>query len=130
MPSPVAERVLDRLEEVGLINDADFAGMWVRGQQRRMTSTRAMRRELRAKGVDAEIIDEAMPEASADYDAALALARKKMRTMGSLEPHVRYRRLAGALARRGFAPGLCHAVVKEVTGAATEGEAEAGGEDW
>lgn len=126
VPDEIAARVLDRFEDVGLINDADFAGMWVRGQQRRMTSARAMRRELHAKGVDAAIIDEAMPDQDADYTAALALARKKMRTMASLEPHVRYRRLAGALARRGFAPGLCHRVVKEVAGA----EAEVGGEDW
>jgi len=126
VPDEVAAHVLDRFEEVGLIDDAEFAGLWVQGQQRRMTSARAMRRELHAKGVDAAIIAEAMPDAEADYAAALALARKKMRTMGALEPRVRDRRLAGALARRGFASGLCHRVVTEVTGAASEGS----GEDW
>lgn len=117
VPDEVIDEVLDRLTEVGLVDDAQFAGLWVEGQQRRMKSTRALRQELRAKGVDAEVIDEALSETSddADYEAALALARKKMRTMGSLEPQVRYRRLAGALARRGFAPGLCHRVVSEVT---------------
>ena len=116
----MAGAVLDRFEEVGLIDDAAFAALWVQGRRQRMTSARAMRRELHAKGVDAAVIAEAMPDAEADYEAALALARKKIRTMGGLEPQVRYRRLAGALARRGFAPGLSHRVVTEVTGAASE----------
>ncbi len=99
----------------------------VEGQQRRMKSTRALKQELRLKGVDAEVVDEALAETAddADYQAASALARKKVRTMGALEPHVRYRRLAGALARRGFAPGLCHRVVSEVTeGVDDEGDRE------
>ncbi|MDO5535394.1 MAG: regulatory protein RecX [Propionibacteriaceae bacterium] len=117
VPEAIIESVLDRFEEVGLVDDAQFAGLWVEGQQRRMRSTRALKQELRLKGVDAEVIDEALAQTDdeADYRAALALAQKKVRTMGSLEPHVRYRRLAGALARRGFSPGLCHRVVSEVT---------------
>ena len=117
VPEAIIEAVLDRFEEVGLVDDAQFAGLWVEGQQRRMKSTRALKQELRLKGVDAEVVDEALSGTAddADYRAALALAQKKVRTMGALEPHVRYRRLAGALARRGFAPGLCHRVVSEVT---------------
>ena len=117
VPAEIIETVLDRFEEVGLVDDAQFAGLWVEGQQRRMRSTRALRQELRLKGVEAEVIDEALAEAAhdADYQAALALAQKKVRSMGGLEPQVRYRRLAGALARRGFAPGLSHRVVSEVT---------------
>ena len=116
VPEAIIEAVLDRFEEAGLVDDAQFAGLWVEGQQRRMKSTRALRQELRLKGVDSEVIDEALAETAddADYQAALALAQKKMRSMGGLEPHVRYRRLAGALARRGFAPGLCHRVLSEV----------------
>ncbi len=127
VPAETIESVLDRFEEVGLVDDATFAGLWVEGQQRRMKSTRALKQELRLKGVDAEVVDEALAETAddADYRAASALARKKVRTMGALEPHVRYRRLAGALARRGFAPGLCDRVVSEVTeGVDDEGDRE------
>ena len=116
VPGEVAEGVLDRFTEVGLIDDAQFASLWVEGQQRRRKSTRALKQELRAKGVDTEVIDEALAgtDDDSDHAAALALAQKKVRSMGNLEPHVRYRRLAGALARRGFSPGLCHRVVSEV----------------
>ncbi|HHU39843.1 MAG TPA: regulatory protein RecX [Propionibacterium sp.] len=123
VPAEIIASVLDRFEEVGLVDDAQFAGLWVEGQQRRLKSTRALRQELRLKGVDSEVIDEALAETAddADYRAALALAQKKVRSMGNLEPQVRYRRLAGALARRGFAPGLSHRVVSEVTEEAADG---------
>ncbi|MDN5571912.1 MAG: recombination regulator RecX [Propionibacteriaceae bacterium] len=119
VPDEITAGVLDRFEEVGLVDDAQFASLWVEGQQRRMKSARALKQELRLKGVDAEVIGEALADTDddADYEAALALAQKKMRTLGNVEPQVRYRRLAGALARRGFSPGLSHRVVSEVTDA-------------
>ena len=125
VPDDIAGAVLDRFEEVGLVDDAQFAGLWVEGQQRRMKSTRALRQELRLKGVDAEVIDEALADTAddAEYQAALALAQKKARSMERLEPQVRYRRLAGALGRRGFAPGLCHRVIAEVTEPIDDGAA-------
>ena len=54
------------------------------------------------------------PRVTAAWIIALAFAQKKVRSMSGLEPQVRYRRLGGALARRGFAPGLCHRVISEV----------------
>lgn len=117
VPDEIIVEVLDRFEDVGLVDDTQFAALWVEGQQRRMKSGRVLRQELRRKGVDDEVITEALeltPD-DADYQAALTFATKRVRSMSGLEPAVRYRRLAGALARRGFAPGLCHRVVSEVT---------------
>ena len=52
VPDEVALRVLDRFEEVGLIDDRVFARMWVESRQRgRNLSGRALRSELRRKGV-------------------------------------------------------------------------------
>ncbi|WP_431830678.1 regulatory protein RecX [Propioniciclava flava] len=121
VPEAVIAEVLDRFEDVGLVDDAQFAALWVEGQQRRMKSGRVLRQELRRKGVSDDVITEALDETAddADYTAALAFAQKRARSMTGLTPEVRYRRLAGALARRGFAPGLCHRVVHEVT---AEGE--------
>ena len=51
---------------------------------------------------------------SDEREAAEALARKKVRTMARLEPHVRRRRLAGALARRGFGSDVVSDVLREV----------------
>lgn len=119
VPDQVAHRVLDRMEEVGLVDDARFADAWVRSrQQRRGMSALALRRELNRKGVDPDLTDAALDQVDPDdeYTAALALAEKKFRTMGGLQPDVAKRRLAGALARRGFGSGLVWRVVREVLG--------------
>ena len=65
-PDDVSARVLDRLTDVGLIDDADFADQWVRS--RRVNAgkgKRALAAELRTKGIDDELIAEAV----ADVDA-------------------------------------------------------------
>lgn len=116
VPDDIATIALDRFTELGLINDESFAASWVEGQQRRMKSSRALRQELAIKGVDVETIDEALAEADpdAELDAALALARKRARATRGLAGPVRYRRMAGALARRGFSGDMTHRAVKQV----------------
>lgn len=127
VPQDAADQVLGRMTEVGLIDDAAFAAMWVESrQQRRHLSKRALREELRRKGVDRDEVDSALEQVDGDDEraAALALAQKKIRGMGRLEPHVRRRRLAGALARRGFGPPIVSDVLSEVLGdtAGSDGE--------
>jgi regulatory protein len=119
VPLEVAEQVLDRLEAVGLVNDAAFAEAWVGSrQQRRHLSRPALRRELQAKGVDCDQIDAALD--SVDFDDELAAARKLARrrhaTIAELPYPVRYRRLAGALSRRGFGSTIITQVLREVLG--------------
>src|SRR5215207_9151725 len=74
VPPDVADHVLDRLQEVGLVNDAAFAQAWVESrQQRRHLSRPALRRELQGKGVDRNQIDAALE--SVDFGDELAAAR-------------------------------------------------------
>ena len=119
VPPKVAEQVLDRLQAVGLINDAAFAAAWVGSrQQRRHLSRPALRRELQAKGVDREQIDAALE--SVDYGDELAaareLAQRRHAAITELPYPVRYRRLAGLLSRRGFGSGIVTQVLREVLG--------------
>lgn len=109
VPAEVAARVLDRLEDVGLVNDQAFTEDWVQSrQQRRHLSRSALRRELQAKGIDRELIDATLATVNADDEltAARKLAAKKAATMDGFDPLVRQRRLAGMLARRGFSSGV------------------------
>ncbi|MGI8457066.1 MAG: regulatory protein RecX [Propionibacteriaceae bacterium] len=125
----VASSVLDRMSEVGLVDDAAFANDWVESRQsRRHLSSRVLRQELMTKGVDRDEIDAALEQVSpeAEYDAALALAEKKIRSMSGLEPAVRRRRLAGALARRGFNSGVTARVLSEVLSGHPEDDVEPG----
>ena len=117
VPDEVAAAVLDRMEAVGLVDDEAFARDWVASrQQRRHLSKSALRRELQTKGVDRERIEEAVSEVASDdeAEAALALATKKLRSMAGLERDVQYRRLAGALARRGFSGSVTSTVLSRV----------------
>jgi regulatory protein len=117
VPEQTAAEVLDRFEEVGLVDDAAFAESWVRSRQsRRHLSKRVLRQELVRKGVERENIDNALEQIDPDdeYAAARDLAAKKYRTMAGLDRAVAYRRLAGALGRRGFGPGTVSRVLAEV----------------
>lgn len=117
VPEEAAEAVLDRFTELRLIDDAAYAQAWAEGLQRRQKSKRVLAQELRRKGVDDEIIDEALEgiDDADEYAAALALARKKAAAMRDLEPQVRNRRLAGALARRGFSSAVVYRAIREAT---------------
>jgi len=117
VPEAVAHQVLNRMEEVGLVDDAAFAREWVESrQQRRQLSRRALRHELQTKGVDREQIENALStvDRSDELVAALALAERKIRSMAGLTREVQYRRLAGALARRGFSGGVTGQVISQV----------------
>lgn len=123
VPEDVAEQVLDRFDEVGLIDDAAYAQMLVRSRQStRGLARRALAHELRRRGVDGEIAEDALAQVTDEDEAEAArrLVEKKLRTMGGLEPPVRRRRLAGALARKGYSSGVALRVI---------GEALAGEED-
>lgn len=115
-PEDVAAEVLDRLEEVGLIDDAAFAESWVEIRQRdRGLSRRALARELRTRGVAREVVEEAVAqvEPEAEEAAARALVGRKLPATRGLDRDVRTRRLVGLLARRGYGEGVAFRVVRE-----------------
>ena len=117
VPDEIAAAVLDRLEDVGLIDDGAFAQSWVESrQQRRHLSRSALRRELQTKGVDREQVEAALASVDSEDEltAARTLAAKKVSSMHGLDRVVRERRLAGVLARRGFGSGIVTTVLGEL----------------
>ncbi|MFG2409472.1 recombination regulator RecX [Streptomyces brevispora] len=127
IPDEAAEEVLSRFEDVGLINDAAFADAWVESRHHgRGLARRALVRELRTKGVDAAVIDEAVGQLDPDQEEATAreLVARKLRSTRGLDRDKRLRRLAGMLARKGYGEGLALRVVRqalEEEGEDTEG---------
>ena len=120
VPDELAERLLDRFTEVGLVDDAAFARSWVESRQRsRGLARRALAQELRRKGVDDETAREALDEVDPDDEEAAAreLVRKKLRSMRGVDPTTATRRLVGMLGRKGYSPGLSFAVVRGELGA-------------
>jgi regulatory protein len=121
IPEDVAEAVLDRFEEVRLIDDADFADMWVRSRsQSRKLAKGALRRELSDKGIDPDTAAAALEQLSdADEEAAArVLVERKLRPGTDLSDRAERdkmtRRLASMLARKGYQPAQAFRVVGEV----------------
>lgn len=120
VPAEAAETVLDRLTAVGLIDDAAFADAWVATRQRgRGLARRALREELRRRGVDRATAETALAQVDQEDEKAAAreLVTRRLPGLGGLPPPVQYRRLAGVLGRRGYPAGLAEQVIKEVLGA-------------
>jgi regulatory protein len=121
VPDEVAGPLLDRFEEVGLVDDEAFARSWVDSRQRtRGLAKRALAQELRRKGVDDETAREVLAEVDPGDEeaAARALVRKKLRSLRGVDDTVAARRLAGMLARKGYSSGLAYSVVKDELAAA------------
>lgn len=122
VPADIAEETLESFIAADLVNDARFAGMFVRSKfAQKATSRRVLARELQEKGISAEIAQEALTQISdeAELEAAIDFAQRRARTMTNLAPEVARRRLYGALARRGYNPdqvrqALCAAGIETV----------------
>lgn len=100
----VIDSVLEQLREWRYVDDEDFAQRWIENRsQHRPRGARLLTQELRAKGVDPEVVSRTIEEAELDETAqAMEAARKRWQQLASLEPDVRERRLIGFLQRRGF----------------------------
>ncbi|MCZ9308482.1 regulatory protein RecX [Corynebacterium uberis] len=113
-PEPVIDKVLAQLEESRLIDDRTFAQEWVRQRRnRRGKSTRMLDVELEKKGISATVRREVLADIDDEDEQRLAaeVAAKKARSLTT--PPADYaqrtkalRRIAGALARRGFSESV------------------------
>lgn len=109
IPEEIAEPLLTRFEEAGLINDENFANAVVSSRQNtRGLSKSAIIRELRTKGVADEIIQQATQELDfeTEFATALQITERRLRSMQSLAPEVRQRRLIGFLQRKGYSSAI------------------------
>jgi len=121
-PDEVTQAVLRRLEAVGLIDDENFAGQWVRSRQANAgKGKRALAAELRGKGVDDELIATALEgiDASAERVRAEQLVERRLRreVLGDGDDMKVTRRLVGMLARRGYSQSMAVAVVTDALAA-------------
>lgn len=122
-PDDVAADVLDRYEQVGLVDDEAYAQTFVRSKQAgRGLARRALAHELRKKGVDEEIAHAVLDEVDPEDERARAheLVAKKLRSMHGLDRAVQTRRLAGMLGRKGYGPEVSRLVITEALDAQPE----------
>jgi regulatory protein len=117
----LVESAIERLTELGMLDDLTFARAWIESRDRaRPRGEIALRRELALKGVDRALVDELLAErrdvgeaaAGGGVDQAAAerlLARHERALARETDPRSRRRRAYALLARNGFDPSTCSA---------------------
>ncbi len=115
IPEATIEFTLTRLQESGLLNDQEFAQAWIENRNAfRPRSHRALALELRRKGLDREIVDDAIKISGDENTLALDAAQKYVRKVQALAwPEFR-KKLGGFLGRRGFSYGIIAPVLRLV----------------
>jgi regulatory protein len=133
----LVDGAIARMTELGMLDDETFARAWVESRDRaRPRGERAIREELRTKGIDRETIDLVLGErrdralasseatggdgddvqpVSADRTAAERLLAKNARALARVaDPRRRRQRAYGLLARHGFDPETCREVAASI----------------
>ena len=115
-PDDVSARVLDRLTDVGLVDDAGFAEQWVHSRRANAgKGKRALAAELHTKGVDNDVITSVLgginPAAERGRAEQLVRARLRQENLSDADDARVSRRLVAMLARRGFGQTMAYEVV-------------------
>ena len=124
-----------RLGDLGILDDEAFARAWVESRDRaRPRGERALRDELRLKGIDRSLVDVVLDERRSgeivalgpDRDAAERLLEKHARALDRIpDPRRRRERAYALLARNGFDPETCREVAASVAASADDAETPA-----
>jgi regulatory protein len=132
--SELVDGAINRLVDLGMLDDEAFARAWVESRDRaRPRGERALRDELRLKGLDRSIIDVVLEERRGTDDdapvpdrvAAERLLDKHARALQRIpDPRRRRERAYALLARNGFDPEICREVAARV--ATVDPESDAG----
>ncbi len=116
VPDDITTMVLDRFEEVGLVDDDGYAQALVRTRHAERGQTGpALRTELRRRGLDDDTVVAALAQITPEGEEQTArrlVARKLVATAG-LDAQVRVRRTLAALGRKGYSAGLVSRLVRE-----------------
>jgi regulatory protein len=108
------ETVIERLTGAGLLDDAAFARYWVDNRERfEPRSRRALRYELRQKGVPDAAIQAALGDLD-EEDAAYRAASARLRRYARADEETFRKGLGNYLARRGFAYGIVRDVLNRL----------------
>lgn len=119
-PATDADETIERLTANGILDDARYASQFARSKLLGPgASKRRIRQQLFQRGIGGEIADAAIAavveDEEIDLDAVVEKdARKKLASLGTLEPLVVKRRLYAHLARRGYNVDEINRVMKKV----------------
>lgn len=124
------QETVDWLTGLGYLNDERFALAWSRSRiSTKKFGEYRLRRELSAKGLAGEIVDQTLRivyAESNEWDLAQACAQKKLSHLKGIDPKSKSRRLAQFLQRKGFASDTVFKTVKKLIPNKTDHELSPG----
>ena len=98
----VVDRVIERLRQLRLVDDAEFAAYWVEQRaNHRPRGARLLKQELRQKGLSQDVVAEALPSDD-DQDGAYRAAQRKAVSLRAFDERTFKQRLGAFLQRRGY----------------------------
>ena len=110
------DKVIDHLKRLHYLDDKEFAKLWVEARMRcKPVGSIGMKRDLKSKGLEEGLINEAIKTKEASYDdfeAALKLAERRLATYGKIHKLKAKRRIYDYLVRRGFKFEIVRQVLK------------------
>jgi regulatory protein len=115
IPDEVIDHVVYRLHQNGLLDDNQFANLWVENRNEfRPRSHRMLAIELRKKGIGEDIITQILENTTADEELAYNAAQKQVRRYRTLDWQDCRRKLGSFLARRGFSYETVNLTVHQI----------------
>lgn len=111
------QRVLDRLRELGYLDDEKFVRWWIdQRQSHRPKGIRYIVQELRGKGIEKDVIDAVVAQQNGNFelDGARSIVNKKMKQWNALGTVEQKKKIYEHLARRGFTSDVISRIVDEV----------------
>lgn len=111
----VVEAAIERMTHLGYLDDVAFARFWVENRNAfKPLSERALRYELRRKGVSSAIIDTVLAESSDESEAAYQAATTRLRRLRGSTPEHFTHQLGQFLQRRGFSYETCRQIIDQL----------------
>ena len=111
------ETTLHDLTVSGLLNDRAFTKSWINYRLARPFGFRRIIQELKAKGIDPEIIEQAVGEVKESYapeDVAMDLAQRRYQRLPNIDPVKKKKRVLDFLLRRGFETSIAMKVLRKL----------------
>ena len=103
-----ADNILDRLEELGYLNDQEYACLRARSQrQSKHWGNRRIRLDLKSRGLDAKIVEFALSRLEAELpevDSLHQLTQSWIRSLGSPKTVSQLKKLFDRCIRLGYSP--------------------------
>lgn len=111
IPQAVIDAAVDRLHNLGYLDDRAFALFWIENRSTfKPLSPRALRYELRQKGVADPIITDLLADVDA-YDAAYQAARKRLQRLRGTDRSTFRSKINAFLQSRGFT----YDIIRDIT---------------